>query len=62
MSATTCGHSANKMTASTTETPINSVMVLPMAVSARSKRREPTAWPTMTVVPMARPTSVTVMI
>ena len=32
------------------------VMVLPMAVSARSKRREPTAWPTMTVVPMARPT------
>lgn len=41
MSATICGHSASRTAASTTETPIKSVMVLPMAVSARSNRREP---------------------
>ena len=47
---------------STTDSPINSVTVLPMSAAMRFLLPPPTSWPMLTVAPMARPTSITVII
>ena len=44
----------------TTDRPMNRVTVLPMHREARLWSPPPTAWPMLTVAPMARPTSMTV--
>ena len=52
----------SKSAASPTDSAINSVTVLPTASDAFFRSPPPTACPMVTVVPMARPTSITVSI
>ena len=50
----------SKAAASTRERPRNSVTVLPVEAETRFRSPQPTACPMLTVVPMARPTIITV--
>ncbi len=52
--------SATSTSVSTSDTARNTVTVLPMPRAALALSCPPTAWPTYTVVPMARPTIITV--
>ena len=52
--------SASSSPVSTTLSARNSVVVLPMQPAAPRRSRAPTAWPIVTVAPMARPTIMTV--
>ena len=51
---------SSSMAVSTSATPANNVMVLPMASAASSSRFAPTGRPMVTVAPMASPTMTTV--
>ena len=51
---------ASSTAVSTTESPINSTVVLPIFSAIRRRFRPPTAWAMVTVEPMARPTIITV--
>ena len=51
---------SSKSAVSASETAMKSVTVLPMSSAVRRRSPAPTAWPTLTVVPMARPTIITV--
>ena len=60
MMATMCGNAMTITAASATDTPRNSVTVLPMERDAACMSRPPTARAIVIVVPIARPTMMTV--